>query len=114
MTRSTPQRLTCALFLTVFSACALQSRQHDSSLCYGVKCLSLDRMEKSLHAQPDGKTVGYAYVIGRASPVSGSGGLARTSADGPALQFTPQTRITVAVQMDYGGSSDGHSPRPQC
>ncbi|GAB1343170.1 hypothetical protein MASR1M101_22970 [Gemmatimonas sp.] len=58
--------------------------------------MSLARMQASLHAQLDGKTVGYAYTVGNRALVSGSGGWARTSADGTPQPFTAQTRLTVA------------------
>ncbi len=96
MATSIANRLACLAFLTAFSACLPRNTQKSQMVCDGNQCLSLNRMEESLHAQLDGKVVGFAYVVGNASPVSGSGGLARTSANGPAVAFTPRTYITVA------------------
>jgi CubicO group peptidase (beta-lactamase class C family) len=54
-------------------------------------------MEERLRTQLNGKTVGYAYVVGNEQTIrSGSGGLARTAADGAPVAFTLQTPVTVA------------------
>jgi CubicO group peptidase (beta-lactamase class C family) len=85
-----------ACLVVLLPACALRSRPPATSVCDATHCVSLARMEASVRAQLNGKAVGYAYVLGGATPVAGSGGFARTAADGAPIPFTSQTRITVA------------------
>lgn len=96
MTRTPARWAVALLLLATVPARAHRSRAPEALISDGGQCVSLARMAASLHAQLDRRAVGYAFSIGNGALVSGSGGWARTSADGRSLAFTPQTRITVA------------------
>ena len=96
MNSSIAQRLVYLAFPVSLLACVPRPAPVRALACGGDRCVSPGRMAESLHAQLDGKVVGFAYVIGAPSAVSGGGGLARTAADGPTVAFTPRTRITTA------------------
>ena len=64
-------------------------------ICSGDKCVSVCQIEKNIRAQLDNHVVGYSFFVGT-YPKFGSGGKARTAADGTALPFKSDTKITVA------------------
>lgn len=67
----------------------------NTPICSATQCVSVCQIEKNIRAQLDGKVVGYSFFVGQ-YPKFGSGGKARTSADGTAASFRSDTKITVA------------------
>jgi CubicO group peptidase (beta-lactamase class C family) len=66
------------------------------TVCYDAQCVSLSAVSANISAALDGKVVGYVSYIGTSDGDFGAGGNARTSADGPAVAFSPETKIHVA------------------
>jgi len=56
----------------------------------------LTAMASSIDLQLQDQVVGYGYALGRDTLVTGAGGLARTSADGEAVAYTPETPMIIA------------------
>ena len=64
-------------------------------ICKDGQCVKVCQIEKNIQAQLDNKVMGYSYFVGT-YPKFGSGGKARTSANGWEVPFRPDTKITVA------------------
>ncbi len=65
-----------------------------TTICDGKNCINVCKLEKEIRSRLDGHVVGYGLLAGQ-YPRMTSGGLARTAADGGAVNFTPQTKLSV-------------------
>jgi len=65
-------------------------------VCDGTRCVSITDVYNNIATRLEGKVVGYACTVGRASLGAYSYGQARTSANAPARMFLPSTKIPVA------------------
>ncbi len=65
-----------------------------STLCDGKTCVNVCKLEKEIRSRLDGNVVGYSFFAGQ-YPHFASGGLARTAADGGAVDFSSSTRLSV-------------------
>jgi CubicO group peptidase (beta-lactamase class C family) len=67
----------------------------EKAVCNGGVCLPLEEVRRHIHQRLDCRVVGYAAFVGQ-SPKFEAFGKARTAANGPAVDFTPSTKIPVA------------------
>jgi CubicO group peptidase (beta-lactamase class C family) len=65
-------------------------------VCDTKQCVSIADVYSNISARLNGKVVGYACCVGAGSIGAFSHGEARTSADAPARDFVPSTKIPVA------------------
>jgi CubicO group peptidase (beta-lactamase class C family) len=65
-------------------------------VCDATSCVSIADVYHNIAAKLDGKVVGYACCVGRASLGAYSRGYARTTVNAPARLFLPSTKIPVA------------------
>src|SRR4030095_4784406 len=66
-----------------------------TAICDSKQCVKPCQIARNIRKELDGHTVGYSFFVGL-YPKFGAYGQARTSADGPARDFTSATKITVA------------------
>ncbi|HEU0173512.1 MAG TPA: serine hydrolase domain-containing protein [Blastocatellia bacterium] len=67
----------------------------NTPICDGKQCVRPCQIAKNIHKELDGHAVGYSFFVGQ-DPKFYSYGQARTSANGPAINFMSKTKITVA------------------
>ncbi|MBL4788326.1 MAG: serine hydrolase [Kordiimonadaceae bacterium] len=58
--------------------------------------LSMSQMADSIHKQLENQVVGYSFALGNNIKQTGSGGMARTQADGSPIEFSADTPIIIA------------------
>src|SRR5215470_11590293 len=87
-------RLCWLTVLALLGACGSGEKDLDT-VCDAAGCISLKKFSAELDAQLNGKVAGYVSMIGPL-PVVATYGVARTSADPPALAADTTSRINVA------------------
>ena len=74
-----------------------QSGTPEAPLCDATTCVSLGEVARNIHKQLDCKAVGYSFFLGRGTTTRSEGvGFARTVANPPVVNFTPDTRFQLA------------------
>jgi CubicO group peptidase (beta-lactamase class C family) len=74
-----------------------QTGTPEAQLCDATTCLSFGDVARSIHKQLGCKVVGYSFFLGHGTTTRAEGvGLARTTANAPAVNFTPALRMQLA------------------